>query len=99
MTAKRLDNLLNADAPGGLEKIIQTAQKMDSLAAVLRAALSPAEADSVVAANVRNDGHLVVVCRSSAWAARLRFHDASLLDSARAAGFEVDKLKVMVSQG
>ena len=44
------------------------------------------------------DRELVVICRSSAWASRLRFEEASLIDAARAHGASVDKVSVRVAR-
>jgi predicted nucleic acid-binding Zn ribbon protein len=51
-----------------------------------------------VAANVRDDGELVVLCRSSAWASRLRFAADDLLSAARATGAEVTRCSVRVAR-
>ena len=99
MPVKKLEDLLNSGASGSLEKLIQTAQDMDSLTSALRAALTPDSAENLLAANVREDGALVVICSSSAWAARIRFEADALLDASRASGFAADSVRVMVTQG
>ena len=99
MPARKLENLLKSGSSGTLEKIIQTAQNMDSLTAALRAALPPDVADNLLAANVRDDGEMVVICRSSAWASRIRFESEALKDAAAKAGFEAGSVRVSVSQG
>ena len=99
MSVKKLENLLNSGASGSLEKLIQTAQNMDSLTSALQSAVAPEIGENLIAANVRQGGELVVICQSSAWASRVRFESDALLEAARAAGFEAETVKVMVTQG
>lgn len=99
MPAKKLEDLLKSGASGNLEKLLRTAQDMDSLTSALRAALSPESADNLLAANLREDGALVVICSSSAWASRIRFESDALLDASRASGFAAESVRVMVTQG
>ncbi len=97
MTLKRLDKLLNADAETGLDKLVHRAQEMDDLTAILQDALVDMDAAEIIAANLRDDGDLVVVCRSSSWAARLRFESERLLAAANAQGHKATRLRVRVS--
>ena len=99
MSVKKLENLLNSGASGNLEKLIQTAQDMDSLTSALRSALVREMGENLLAANVRDDGALVLICSSSAWASRIRFESDALLGAAKSAGFEADSVRVMVTQG
>ena len=99
MSARKLEKLLGTDAGGNLKKIIQTAQNMGSLSVSLKAAVSPEMGENLLAANLREDGELVIICASSAWASRLRFEEEALLDAARSAGFDAARLRVSVSQG
>ena len=98
MAFNRLDNLLKKDAGGTLEKIIQRAQNMDVLTTALKRVLEPGAADNLLAANVREDGELVLVCASSAWASRIRFEADAMMDAARKAGLTVTGCRVSVSQ-
>jgi len=98
MSAKKLENLLHPGSGGNLEKLIQTAQNMDSLTSSLKGALTPDLADHVLAANVRENGELVVICSSSAWASRIRFEADALLVAAGDAGFAASSLRVSVTQ-
>jgi hypothetical protein len=98
MTAKSLDNLLNPSKDGDLASIVRRAQDMGELASALVRALSPEEGASILAANVREDGELVVLCRSSAWASRLRFSADALLEAARARGAAVSRCTVRVAR-
>ena len=91
-----LEKLLKTGAGRGLEKIIQRAQNMDDLAQKLRAGLEPDLAEQILAVNVRDNGELVVVCSSSAWAARLRFESDCLVRIAREAGADVAHCRVRV---
>ena len=68
-----LEKLLRKTTGRGLGKIVQRAQNMDEIAHKLRLAVEPDLAAQIHAVNVRDDGELVIVCASSAWAARLRF--------------------------
>jgi hypothetical protein len=86
MTATKLENLLKNQPGGSLDKLVQRAQKMDSLTTALQAALPAELAENLVAANINDDGELVLVCRSSAWASRLRFESDTMLKAAREAG-------------
>ena len=98
MTITRLENLLKTGAGGTLDEIIQRAQNMDELTTALRAEL-PADAGlNLLAANLREDGELVLICASSAWASRLRFESDKLIDTARKAGLDVKTCRVAVSQ-
>lgn len=98
MSATKLENLLKSGAAGSLEKIIQRAQNMDLLTTALRSAVAPDMGENLLAANVREDGEMVVVCASSAWASRIRFESDVLMDAARKAGFEASSTRVTVSQ-
>jgi len=98
MPATKLEDLLKKGAASSLQKIIQTAQNMDSLTAALQAGASQDLADHILAANVRDDGELVVICSSSAWASRVRFESESLLEVAKRAGFAASSLRVTVTR-
>ena len=98
MTAKSLENLLNPSTDGDLANIVRRAHDMGELASALMRVLSPEEGASILAANVRDDGELVVLCRSSAWASRLRFSADALLEAARAKGATVSRCTVRVAR-
>ena len=98
MAAKSLENLLNPSKDGDLARIVRRAQDMGELATALVRALPPEEGASILAANVRDDGELVVLTRSSAWASRLRFSADTLLDAARAHGTEASRCSVRVAR-
>lgn len=98
MSLKKIDKLLNSKGEHPLENLVQRAQKMDHLVAALRAKLTSAQAEQVVAANLRDDGELVIVCRNSAWAARLRFEGDALLEAARTEGYDALRCRVRVER-
>ena len=98
MPAKSLENLLNSNDDGGLGDVVRRAREMGELAAALDKALPAEAAGSIVSANVRDDGELVVLAASPAWASKLRFEADFLLEAARAAGAEVQSCSVRVSR-
>jgi hypothetical protein len=98
MTVKQLGNLLNSNGNGDLGDLVRRARDMGELTETLSRALPAELAASLIAANIREDRELVVICRSSAWASRLRFEEASLLAAARAHGASVDKVSVRVTR-
>ncbi len=99
MTITKLENLLKAGAGGTLDEIIQRAQNMDELTMALRTELPADAGPNLLAANLREDGELVLICASSAWASRLRFESDKLIEVARKAGLDVKGCRVSVSQG
>ena len=96
MAITKLENLLNSQENNGLDKIIQRAQNMDSLTSSLQAALPADLAANLVAANVREDGNLAIVCSNAAWASRLRFESDQLIETARKSGMTVSSCTVKV---
>ena len=99
MSSNKLKNLLNPSAGGDLGELISRAQQMGELTEILASALPESERNSIVAANVREDGELVVICASSAWASRLRYETESLLKAAKEAGISAHTCRIRVSQG
>lgn len=97
MTLTRLDNLLKKGSSAALDKIIQRAQHMDELTGTLRSALPTETGQNLLAANLRDDGELVLVCASSAWASRIRFETDQLLDTVRQAGLTATSCRVTVA--
>ena len=98
MTITRLEDLLKTGAGGTLDEIIQRAQNMDELTTALRAELPADAGPNLLAANLREDGELVLICASSAWASRLRFESDKLIEVTRKAGLDVKTCRVVVSQ-
>ncbi len=98
MPAKRLGSLINPLNNGELADIVRRARDMGALVEALAQSLPPDEAGSLVAANLRDDGELVVICRSPAWAARLRYEADTLLDAARRHGAVANRLTIRVAR-
>ena len=98
MPAKKLEKLLKSGSENGLSKLIQTAREMDALTSAVRASLAPDLAANVIAANARENGELVIICASSAWASRIRFESDAVLAAANKAGFDSHTARVTVTQ-
>jgi hypothetical protein len=99
MPVKSLENLLNSNDDGQLGDIVKRAQGMGELVQHLQQAIPGKTGSSIVAANVRDDGELVILANSSAWAAKLRFEAETLMEAARQNGHQVRSCKVRVSHG
>ena len=99
MPIKSLENLLNPSDNGGLGDIVRHAREMGELVGQLQRALPEEFAQQILAANIRDDGELVVLASSPAWAARLRFEADALLEAARSANARVESGSVRVSRG
>lgn len=99
MTTNKLENLLKPSTDGGLGDVIERAQRMGELTGILSKALPESDRGAIVAANVREDGELVVICASSAWASRLRYETEILLKAAKDAGIDAQTCRVRVTQG
>ena len=71
---------------------------MGELTHILSKGLDNEYAGAVVAANMREDGELVVIVASSAWASRLRYETEALIEAACKAGLAPTTCRVRVSQ-
>ncbi len=98
MSEKSLKNLLNPNNDGGLGKIIRHAREMGELVQLLQSALPADQAPAIVAANIRDDGELVVLASSSAWAARLRYETEVLIAAARKTGADIKNCSIHVAR-
>ena len=98
MPSNKLKNLLNPTTGGDLGDLISRARRMGELTEILANALPESDRGAIVAANVREDGELVVICASSAWASRLRYETETLLDAATRAGISAHTCRIRVSQ-
>jgi hypothetical protein len=98
MAKNELKNLLSPCSDGDLGSIVRRARELGELTGLLSRALPGDFAGAIVAANVREDGELVVIAASSAWASRLRYESDVLLEAARAAGIETTACRVRVTQ-
>ena len=74
-------------------------QRADGAACTRDGRAFVAYAGAVVAANVRENGELVVIAASPAWANRLRYEEETLLAAAREAGLNPAACRVRVTQG
>ncbi len=97
MSIIRLEKLLKTGSDSALKEIVQRAQNMGDLTGAIRAVLPEEAQASLLGANLRENGELVLVCSSSSWAARLRFESDQLIKAARMTGAEVSRCKVKVS--
>lgn len=98
MPIKSLENILNPNDDGGLGEIIRHAQDMGELVQRLQQTLPGDSAASIFAANIRDDGELVILASSPAWAAKLRFEAEGLMATARETGAEVTSCTVRVNR-
>lgn len=98
MASDKLKNLLNPSAGGELGDIVRRAREMGELTHVLCKGLPEEYAGSIVAANLREDGDLVIIAVSSAWASRLRYETDALLAAARGAGLSPANCRIRVTQ-
>jgi len=98
MASDELKNLLNPSNGGELADIIRRAREMGELTHVLSKGLPGDYAGAIVAANLREDGELIVIAASPAWASRLRFETDTLLATARDAGLSPSACRVRVTQ-
>ena len=71
---------------------------MGALTDAIKNSLPPDYGAAILAANVRDETNLVVICQSSAWASRLRFEKDRLLEAARSTGARVEDCSVRVSR-
>ncbi len=98
MSSEKLIDLLNPSKDGDLGELIGRARQMGELTGILCKSLPAADQGAIVAANVRDGGELVVICASSAWAAKLRYRSDKLLKVALDAGINASSCRVCVSQ-
>ena len=99
MSLKSLENLLKTSQDKGLEDVIQHARDMGDLVQILQDSLPEPQRHAISAANLRDDGELVILASSSAWASRLRYEEQALLAAARAVGHTVSRCSVRVARG
>ena len=99
MPLKSLENLLNPNDGQELSDIVRRARDLGELAAALQRSLPQDQAAGIRSANIRDNGELVVLAASPAWAARLRFEADQLMAAARSTGAEVNSCTVRVERG
>lgn len=98
MALIRLDQLLGSASRQGLDDLVRQAREMHGLTERLRSVLPADIRPHLVAANLREGSELVLLCRSPAWAARLRYERDALLEAARGAGADVSRVSVRVAR-
>jgi hypothetical protein len=96
---KRLENLLNPNGDGELGDIIRHARGMGELLQVLQQSIPAIAPGSIRATNIRDNGELVILASSPAWAAKLRFEIEAIMAATRKSGVEVNSCTVRVSRG
>lgn len=94
----RLEKLLKSNTGGALDKIIRTAQHMEELTTLLKQDLPPDLAANLLAASLRENGEMILIVNSSAWASRFRFEADTLMKIARRSGATISSCKVTVSK-
>ena len=97
MSSKKLKNLLNPSGNGDLADMVERAQAMGELTRRLQSVLSPELASSLVAANISPEKRLIVIAKSPAWAARLRFETDKLLAAAQETDGSINGCSVRVT--
>ena len=97
ISSVRLADLLEDDGSRRLGKIVKRAREMGDLTTRLRRALPVAMADALLAANVHDDGSLVLICSAPSWAARLRFESEAMLAAAAECGMRAERVRVRVA--
>jgi len=98
MSIIRLDKLLKSGSGSVLDNMVQTAQYMDELTSMLQRELDPDQAVNLRAASLRDNGELVLITSSSAWASKLRFEAEKIMEIARRSGARVESCRVTVSR-
>ena len=96
MSIISLEKLLQSGQNSALDKLVQSAQFTEELTLNLRKELDPEIAENLISANIRDNGELILVASSSAWAAKLRFEADGLLRCARQHAANISRCKVAV---
>ena len=95
--AKSLSGLIS-DPDSGLGRLAREAADRVALTDRLREALDPELGHSLRAANLREDGTLVLLASGPEWAARLRYEADRLLRLCREKNPQAARVRVRVSQ-
>ncbi len=93
-----LEKLLKSAGDSALDNVVQTAQLMDELTTLLQKDLAADLSANLCAASLREDGELVLIATSSAWASKIRFEAENIMETARKSGKRVTKCRVSVSK-
>lgn len=97
MSVIQLKKLLKSGSNNSLDALVKRAKKMQDLTGVLQAALSDELGDNLLSASLREDGEMVLICQTSAWASRIRFESEALLLAANENGYPATSCRVTVS--
>ncbi|MAD91979.1 MAG: hypothetical protein CMQ54_04530 [Gammaproteobacteria bacterium] len=97
MSINKLKNILNSGDQQELGSLIKHTQRMTELTDHLCRTLPKTDRHAIVAANVRDNGELVVICTSSAWASRLRYKTKILIEAANEAGIKANSCRIRIS--
>ncbi len=95
---KRLDKILKPSTDNDLADFVRRARDMDELTSTLVRGLRCEARHAIVAANLRDDGTLVLLASSPGWAARLRYAEDEVRDAAAKAGLDVHDVRVRVAR-
>jgi hypothetical protein len=98
MSIIRLEKLLRSGSGSVLDNMVQTAQYMDELTSMLQRELDPDLAVNLCAASLHDNGELVLITSSSAWASKLRFEAEKIMEIVRRSGANVESCRVTVSR-
>ena len=98
MPMKSLEDLLKTSKDKGLAEVIEHARDMGDLVQILQNALPEEQRAAISAANLRDDGELVILASSSAWASRLRYEADALIVAVNRSGKEVSRCSVRVAR-
>lgn len=99
MSMKSLEDLLKTSKDNGLSEVIEHARDMGDLVQILQQAIPEEQRGAISAANIREDGELVVLASSSAWASRLRFETDTMLAAVKDSGKAACRCSVRVARG
>jgi len=83
MPFNKLKEILNSKAHNNLDKVVQRAKDMEELNLLINNSLNKETTSHIVGCNLYDNGKLVILCDSIAWAAKLRFENDKILTIAR----------------
>lgn len=98
MASKQIGELLNLKNNGELGRTLKRSEEIGQLTRALADALPEDLGASVLSASTNEEGTLEIRANSSAWAARLRFEEDTLLEVARQHGVDARSVRVRVGR-
>ncbi len=99
MSKYKLKNILNSKDQHDLGSLVENTKRLAKLTENLSFTLPESDRHAIVAANIKNNGELIVICASSAWASRLRYKTKALISAANKTGIKANSCKIRVSEG